>query len=72
MDHDESEIITLTRNELYEKIWNIPTIKLAKDFGLSDVALGKICKKHSIPKSPLGYWASSRTEKPCASAPPES
>jgi hypothetical protein len=57
MDNNESEVITFTRNELYEKIWNTPTIKLAKDFGLSDVALGKMCKKHSIPKPPLGYWA---------------
>ena len=51
------KVIKCTRNELYEKIWNTPTIKLARDFGLSDVALGKICKKHSIPKPPLGYWA---------------
>jgi hypothetical protein len=57
MNHDESEVITFTRNELYEKIWNTPTTKLARDFGLSDVALGKICKRHSIPKPPLGYWA---------------
>jgi hypothetical protein len=57
MNHDQSEVITFTRSELYEKIWNTPTTKLARDFGLSDVALGKICKKHSIPKPPLGYWA---------------
>ena len=57
MTNNGSETITLSRVELYEKIWNIPTIKLARDFGLSDVALGKICKKHSIPKPPLGYWA---------------
>jgi len=57
MNHDRSDVITFTRNELYEKIWNTPTTKLARDFGLSDVALGKICKKHSIPKPPLGYWA---------------
>jgi hypothetical protein len=56
MNQRESEVITFTRNELYEKIWNTPTIKLAKEFGLSDVALGKICKKHLIPKPPLGYW----------------
>jgi hypothetical protein len=57
MNHDQSDVITFTRNELYEKIWSTPTIKLARDFGLSDVAVGKICKKHSIPKPPLGYWA---------------
>ena len=57
MNNNDAKVITFTRNELYEKIWNTPTIKLARDLGLSDVALGKICKKHSIPKPPLGYWA---------------
>ena len=57
MTNNGFETITLSRAELYDKIWNTPAIKLAKDFGLSDVALGKICKKHSIPKPPLGYWA---------------
>jgi hypothetical protein len=57
MDNDQSEIVTLSRKELYEKIWQTPTTKLAEAFGLSDVALGKICKKYLIPKPPLGYWA---------------
>lgn len=57
MDNDRSETVTLSRKELYENIWQTPTTKLAKAFGLSDVALGKICKKHLIPKPPLGYWA---------------
>jgi len=57
MDYERSEILALSRAELYEKIWNLPTTKLAKQVGLSDVALGKICKKYSIPKPPLGYWA---------------
>ena len=57
MTSDGSETITLSRAELYDKIWNTATTKLARDFGPSDVALGKICKKHSIPKPPLGYWA---------------
>lgn len=30
---------------------------LAKEFVLSDVALHKICKKHDIPKPPVGWWA---------------
>jgi len=57
MKYNRSEAITLTRNELYEQIWSIPTTKLARSFGISDVAVGKICKKYSIPKPPLGYWA---------------
>jgi hypothetical protein len=31
--------------------------RLAKEFGLSDVGLSKICRKNDIPTPPLGYWA---------------
>jgi hypothetical protein len=57
MDNPSLEAIKLSRAELYEQIWNVPTTKLSRSYGLSDVALGKICKKHDIPKPPLGYWA---------------
>jgi hypothetical protein len=30
---------------------------LAKEFGLSDVALHKICRKYRVPTPPVGYWA---------------
>lgn len=46
-----------TRKEFQELVWSKPTVQLAKEFGLSDVALGKICRKHDIPKPPLGWWA---------------
>src|SRR5829696_8894425 len=46
----------LTRAELYERVWSTPTPKLAKEFGISDVALGKICKKLGVPKPYPGYW----------------
>jgi hypothetical protein len=61
MDHDESEIITRTRNELYEKIWNTPTIKLAKYLGLSDVALGKYVKSMRFPNRRWVIGPGSRT-----------
>jgi hypothetical protein len=48
--------IKLTREELYERVWGTPATKLAKEFGISDVALGKICKKFDIPKPFPGYW----------------
>lgn len=48
---------TITRFELYEQIWQRPTILLAREFGLSDVGLGKLCKRNGIPKPPRGYWA---------------
>jgi len=57
MDIASPETIKLSREEMYEQIWSVPTIKLARSYGMSDVAVGKICKKHAIPKPPLGYWA---------------
>jgi ribosomal protein L37AE/L43A len=51
------EKITLSRAELYEKVWTTPMRKLATEFGLSDVGLAKVCRRHNIPRPGLGYWA---------------
>ena len=52
-----SEKQVLTRNDLYEKVWKKPMVQLAKEFGISDRGLAKICKKYDIPRPGLGYWA---------------
>lgn len=39
-----------------------PSIEIAKDLGISDVALGKHCKKNNIEKPYRGYWAKKRSE----------
>jgi hypothetical protein len=49
--------ITLRREELYEKVWTTPIHKLSTEFGLSDVGLGKVCRRHKIPVPGRGYWA---------------
>jgi hypothetical protein len=47
----------ITRKDLYNLIWSKPVTQIAKDFGISDVAVAKICKKLNIPKPGLGFWA---------------
>ena len=47
----------LTRSELYNKVWTKPMIQLAKEFGISDRDLAKICEKYDIPRPGLGYLA---------------
>jgi hypothetical protein len=42
---------------LYRKVWEVPLQRLAPEYGISDVALKKICKKMNIPTPPRGYWA---------------
>lgn len=43
--------------EFKKLLWEIPTQKLQKLIGVSDVAIGKFCKRHGISKPPRGYWA---------------
>jgi hypothetical protein len=46
-----------TRKQLYKLVWSKSAVKLSKELGVSDVMIAKTCKKHKIPKPPLGYWA---------------
>jgi hypothetical protein len=48
---------TFTRQGLYDLVWSKPRTLLAKELGISDVAIGKHCKKQHIPGPPPGYWA---------------
>lgn len=57
-----------TRTEIFDLLWETPTTKIAKQLGISDVALTKWCAKHDIPKPPVGYWAKKEHGKP---APPK-
>jgi hypothetical protein len=47
----------ISRTQLYERVWTTPMQKLAQEFGLSDVGLAKLCRRHEIPVSGRGYWA---------------
>jgi hypothetical protein len=53
----ESKPITLSREDLYELAWSKPITSLAQDFGISDVALAKRCRRLGIPIPGRGYWA---------------
>jgi len=48
---------TISRLELYKRVWETPVTRLAQEYGLSDVGFAKICKKYNIPRPPRGYWA---------------
>lgn len=49
--------IELTREDLFKQVWELPMTKVSADYGISDVALKKICDKHRIPVPGRGYWA---------------
>jgi hypothetical protein len=52
-----------TREQFHERVWSKPMTALAKDFGFSDVALHKICRKHDVPTPPPGWWAKQQAGK---------
>ena len=58
------------REELYEKVWSLPTREVAKHYGFSDVRLGKVCKILRVPKPGRGYWAKKDAGKPTPKRPP--
>ncbi len=49
------------REKLYEEVWTKPVVQVALQYGVSDVAIHKICKSLNVPSPPRGYWAKIRT-----------
>lgn len=60
---EEPTRVVLSRQELYEKLWAVPAASLSKTFGISDVGLAKVCRKHRVPRPPRGHWAKLRNGK---------
>lgn len=54
---------SLSREQLYDLVWSKPMSALGPEFGVSDVALKKRCKKLGIPTPPRGYWAKEEAGK---------
>lgn len=56
--------IRIEREELFKQVWEKSMVQLAKDYGLSDVGLRKICKRLNVPTPPQGYWARKHRKGP--------
>lgn len=52
-----ADIVTVTREELYDQVWATPMRSLAGRYGISDVALAKTCRHLGVPVPGRGYWA---------------
>ena len=71
MPKASSELVSrYNREELFEKVWATPMQELAKEYGVSDVALAKACKRRRIPLPGRGYWAKKAAGKPVPKRPP--
>ncbi len=61
--------VTYTRADLFDKVWTTPLLRLAKEIGVSDVAVGKACRRAGIPLPGRGYWAKNTKERQRPSLP---
>ncbi|NTF35021.1 hypothetical protein [Rhizobium skierniewicense] len=49
--------LTITREQLYDLVWNVPVRHAARQLGISNVYLARICRYLDVPKPGLGWWA---------------
>ncbi|RON56160.1 hypothetical protein [Pseudomonas frederiksbergensis] len=63
--------VSFTVAELFEKVWQMPMVKLAHEIGVSDVAVAKACRKAGIPLPGRGHWAKSEKQRQRQPKPPQ-
>jgi hypothetical protein len=49
-----------SKDTLEKEVWEIPSVKLAKKYGVSDRTIGQWCSWYNISKPPRGYWSNKR------------
>lgn len=59
----------MTRQQIYDLVWKQPMIHVAKELGISDQGLAKLCKREQIPRPPQGYWNKLAAGKPVPAKP---
>ncbi|MBX9660348.1 MAG: hypothetical protein K2X00_17455 [Nitrospiraceae bacterium] len=60
---DHLQSFCVVKHNLHDQVWSTPMARLAKEYGISDVALAKICKKLNVPYPGRGYWRRKETGK---------
>lgn len=53
-------MVRLTREEIYQLVWEQPMIEIAKKYTVSDVGFRKMCLRMDIPIPVVGHWAKVR------------
>jgi hypothetical protein len=60
---------TWNRQELYAEVLEQSLVKVAAKYGVSAVALGKVCRELQIPLPGRGYWTKKEFGKPVEELP---
>lgn len=65
----EEQIARLSRLELYNEIWEISVIGVAKKYNVPYLEMIKLCKNADIPIPLSGYWTKLKFGKPVTQKP---
>ena len=65
----ETLVVKLSRQELYDKIWEISVAGVSKEYGIPYSQLLKQVKAADIPVPPSGYWTKLSFDKPVEKIP---
>lgn len=69
----EGQFIKISRELLYNEIWEISVSGVAKKYNVPYAELLRLCKRIEVPIPPSGYWVKLRFGKPVEKIPlPES
>jgi len=49
------EPVEITRDDLFQQVWQTPMQRLAEQYGITGNGLAKICDRLSVPYPPRGY-----------------
>lgn len=60
----------VTRQDLYELVWQKPMTHLAEEFGITDQQLASLCKREKIPRPLRGHWSKLAFGKHVGARPP--
>jgi hypothetical protein len=60
---------TISREDLYQQVWQKPMSRLGEQYGISGNGLKKICDRLHVPYPPRGYWAKLAAGKAVKAAP---
>jgi hypothetical protein len=52
--HTDKEV---TREQLYELVWEKPMLRVAEQFGVSSSYMARVCSQLHVPRPDRGYWA---------------
>ena len=69
---DQRAAFEISREELYELVWETPINHLAEKFQVSGSYLARVCGALNVPRPPVGYWQKKAVgkDKPRPDLPP--